>query len=159
MSDCEIVRTVGQPQLESLVAGWLYEAFWRYDGYTLRDVSDFVTSATAVAGPNQCFVLLEGGTPVGTASLTNEDLAERPELTPWLAGVFVAPEARGRGLVRRLITAVEVAAQSAGHRALWLYTSQAERIYQRAGWNTVEVVGRPGKRPVALMRRDLAGCN
>jgi hypothetical protein len=41
------------------------------------------------------------------------DLDERPDLTPWLAGVFVFPEARGRAHVVHLIQAVEAACRSA----------------------------------------------
>ena len=83
-------------------------------------------------------------------------LAERPDLTPWLAGVFVVPEARRRGYAARLIAAVEQAGRAGSIPTLWLYTSSAERIYARAGWRTVETFDRRGK-PTALMRRDLAG--
>jgi hypothetical protein len=43
------------------------------------------------------FILLADGEPVGTASLAAHDLDERPDLTPWLAGVFVDPHTRGQG--------------------------------------------------------------
>jgi len=91
---------------------------------------------------------------VGTASLTAHDLDERPDLTPWLAGVFVPPHARGQGHAGRLVAAVEREARAASIATLWLYTNTAERIYARAGWKTVETVQHNGK-PFALMRRDL----
>jgi N-acetylglutamate synthase-like GNAT family acetyltransferase len=93
--------------------------------------------------------------PVGTASLVAHDLDERPALTPWLAGVFVVPEARSRGHVMHLIRAVEDACRSAGIGTVWLHTASAERVYARAGWHTVEAIQRRGRRPVTLMRRDL----
>jgi GNAT superfamily N-acetyltransferase len=52
-------------------------------------------------------VLLVEDEPVGTASLAAHDLDERPDLTPWLTGVFVAPHARGQGYAAELIAAVE----------------------------------------------------
>jgi len=82
------------------------------------------------------------------------DLNERPELTPWLAGVFVEPHARGRGHAARLIGAVEEASRAASVSTLWLHTNTAERIYARAGWLTVETIRHNGK-PFAPMRRDL----
>jgi hypothetical protein len=105
--------------------------------------------------PPQTFVLLVDDRPIGTASLVSHDLDERPNLTPWLAGVFVIPEARGRGHVIHLIQAVEVACRFAGCGAVWLHTANAERVYARAGWHTVEAIQRQGRRPVTLMRRDL----
>jgi GNAT superfamily N-acetyltransferase len=98
--------------------------------------------------------LLVDDEPVGTASLTAHDLDERPDLTPWLAGMFVVPHARGRGYAAQLITAVEQEACKASISTLWLYTNTAERVYARAEWRTVETVQHNGK-PFALMRRDL----
>jgi GNAT superfamily N-acetyltransferase len=100
------------------------------------------------------FVLLVDDRPVGTASLAEQDLEERPDLTPWLAGVFVEPESRGRGLAAELIAAVEGECRKMAIPMLWLYTRTAEKVYIRAGWRTVETVAHNGK-PYALMRRDL----
>lgn len=102
----------------------------------------------------QTFVLLVDDEPVGTASLTAQDLDERPDLTPWLAGVFVAPHARGHGYAPMLVAAVEEEARRQSISTLWLYTNTAERIYARVGWRTVEAVMHNDK-PYALMRRDL----
>ena len=83
-------------------------------------------------------------------------MKERPDLTPWMASVYVAPEARRRGHVIPLIHAVEAAATAAGILTIWLHTNSAARIYAKAGWRTVEVVQRDGgETPATLMRRDL----
>ena len=92
--------------------------------------------------------------PAGTATLATKDLAERPDLTPWLAGVFVIPEARGRGYVRRLLAAFDGACRAASIRTAWLYTNTAERVYLRGGWQVAETIHRQGKLPTTLMRRD-----
>ena len=150
-----IVRTSERPDLIPTVAAWVWEAFWGRDGYTLEHVEGVYRSFTAEVGPQQAFVLLIDERPVGVASLVFGDLEERPDLSPWLAGVFVAPEARGRGHVAGLIRAVEDAARAGGVPILWLYTSSAERIYARAGWRTVEAIEHNG-RPAVLMQRALA---
>ncbi|MBV8653006.1 MAG: GNAT family N-acetyltransferase [Alphaproteobacteria bacterium] len=123
-------------------------------GDTLAQTEATVAASTASRGPPQIFVLLADGVPVGTASFLAEDLEERPDLTPWLANVFVAPEARGRGHVRDLIAAVEAAARAAAVPTLWLFTHDADRIYARAGWRPVEAFEHRGLSTV-LMRRDL----
>ena len=151
----EIVRIAERPDLVPMVAQWLWDE-WHLDaGDSIEAVRDAVAASVSPIGPPQTFVLLVDNRPVGTASLVAHDLDERPNLTPWLAGVFVIPEARGRGHVIHLIQAVEVACRSAGVGTVWLHTTSAERVYARAGWHSVEAIQRHGRRPVTLMRRDL----
>ncbi|MFL1464251.1 GNAT family N-acetyltransferase [Roseococcus sp. DSY-14] len=109
-------------------------------------------------GPTGCFVAFEGAEPVGTASLVQQDLPSRPDLAPWLAGVFVVPEARGRGHAGRLVGHVEAHAAAAGVRTLWLYTGAADGLYARLGWQVAEAAVDPGSgKPVRIMRRALGG--
>jgi len=49
---------------------------------------------------------------------------------------------------------LEQAARAEAMQTLWLYTNTAERVYTRAGWQTVERFQYYGL-PTALMRRDL----
>lgn len=149
-----IVSTSDRPDLVAITARWRWEAFFR-GTEPFEDVLETAqqTSAMGQTIP-RTFVLLVDDEPVGTASLTAHDLDERPDLTPWLAGVFVAPHARGQGYAAQLIAGVEQEARKASIATLWLYTNTAERVYARAGWRTVETVQHDGK-PFALMRRDL----
>jgi len=151
-----IVRMADRPDLVPTVAQWLWHEWWRNAGHTVEATRDAVAASVSPSGPPQTFVLLVDDEPVGTASLVAHDLDERLDLTPWLAGVFVVPEARGRGHVIHLIQAVEAACRNASIGTAWLYTAGAERVYARAGWHTVEAIQRQGRRQVTLMRRDLA---
>jgi GNAT superfamily N-acetyltransferase len=122
--------------------------------YTVEQTLAAVRESVTARPMPRTFILLANGEPVGTASLVAHGLEERPDLTPWLAGVFVEPHARGRGHAGPLISAVEQAARTASILTLWLYTNTAERIYARAGWQTVESVQHGGK-PVVLMKREI----
>ena len=44
------------------------------------------------------FVWVEDGQPVGTAAFVRSDMDTRPELSPWLASVYVKAECRGKGV-------------------------------------------------------------
>ncbi len=145
---------VARPDLARTVSGWLWNEFWRRDGYALDQTLAVVNASVASFGPPQTFVLLVGGQPIATASLAAQDLDERPDLTPWLAGVYVVPEARGRGYASRLIEVVEEACLAARIPTAWLYTSTAERLYQQAGWRVVDTVQRSHRGAVSLMRKD-----
>ena len=115
-----IVRTADRTDLVPVVARWLWEEFSRQSGRPLERVHERIAASTATCGPPQTFVLLVDDRPIGTASLVDHDLDTRPDLTPWLAGVFVVPEARGRGHAARLIGAVEAAGRAAAIPSLWL---------------------------------------
>jgi hypothetical protein len=54
----------------------------------------------------------------------------------------------------RLIGVLEQAARAEAMQTLWLYTNTAERVYARAGWQTVERF-QYYSLPTALMRSDL----
>jgi GNAT superfamily N-acetyltransferase len=150
----QVFSTAERPELAPIVAAWLWEEFRRRRGQSLEATLAAVEASTAAQWMPRTFVLLDEGRPVGTASLAEHDLDERPDLSPWLAGVYVVPPERGRGLAAALIAAVEDEAARLGVPRLWLYTRRAERVYRRAGWETVETVVHGGK-AYALMRREL----
>lgn len=152
----EIVSTAGRPDLAEVSARWRWDAFFRRHGRPLADTMEEALRTAAEAKPMpQTLMLLADGEPVGTASLVAHDLEERMELSPWLAGVFVVPEARGGGHAARLVAAVEAAARAGSAPELWLYTRTAANVYARLGWQQTEDITHNGN-PYVLMRRDLS---
>ena len=89
---------------------------------------------------------------MGTASLTESDLDSRPELTPWLASVFVLPAWRGRGIASALVERVAEEARMAGCPGCYLYTPDQQALYARLGWQMQEELDYRGER-VTLMWR------
>jgi GNAT superfamily N-acetyltransferase len=140
--------------LAPVVAGWLWDAFWHHSGKPFAQLLDVVKNQPRHCRMPKTFILLADTEPLGTASLVAHDLDERPDLTPWLAGMLITPQARGRGYAACLINAVEQEARAALISTLWLYTNTAERVYARAGWQTCETIQHNG-RISALMKRDL----
>ena len=80
----------------------------------------------------------DGAQPVGCASLVEHDMLTRPELSPWLAGVFVPHEQRRRGIGAALVGRVVAEARSLGVPRLYLYTPTTGAFYRRLGWSVVE---------------------
>lgn len=150
-----ITTTRQRPDLIDTVAAWVWSAFRRESGHDLASLRARTAACQAETGPEQCFVLLADGEPAGTVGLIHHDLDERPELTPWLAAMYVRPEARGRGYARQLIRALEHECMKAGIDRVWLYTHKAERLYASLGWRSVETIAKNGANPV-LMCRDLS---
>lgn len=150
-----IVTIHERPDLISLVAHWLWDAFWQPNGHPLEEVREIIAGCSAEMDTPQCFVLLAGEVPCGTASFVSADLELRQDIGPWLAGVYVVPEARGQRCAARLVAAVETAARAAGHPALFLYTHDAQPLYRKLGWQVLEET-EDGRRPVTIMWRDLS---
>ncbi len=148
------IRTVSDnPNLAPVVAGWIVAAFFDHpDGYTVEEMTALILAPAA--GPKETFVLFDDDQPVGTAALVPADLDSRPDLVPWLAGVFVETAFRGRGHATALIRRVEAFAAEASVPVLWLYTAKAEALYAELGWESVGMEMDRGE-PVVLMRRIL----
>ncbi len=53
-------------------------------------------------GRRSCFIAVEGETLVGTVGLWRCDLISRQDLFPWMAALYVSPDARGRGIAQLL---------------------------------------------------------
>lgn len=86
----------------------------------------------------ETFVALGNGKIVGTASIVENDIVTRPELAPWLAAVYVAPEFRGRGIGSKLVLVVVQEAKMLGVERLYLFTSDRMNFYCRLGWKAFE---------------------
>jgi N-acetylglutamate synthase-like GNAT family acetyltransferase len=75
---------------------------------------------------------------IGSASLLAQDLDTRPELSPWLASVYVAEEYRRRGIGSALVRRAVKEAAALGVETLYLFTPDREQFYKRLGWFVVE---------------------
>jgi GNAT superfamily N-acetyltransferase len=74
----------------------------------------------------------------GSALLVEQDFDLRPDLSPWLAGVFVPPRYRKNGVASALVTRIETEAALLAVKNLYLYTAHAETLYARLGWQVLE---------------------
>ncbi|MFB8086324.1 GNAT family N-acetyltransferase [Streptomyces sp. NPDC055992] len=95
-----------------------------------------VRAAAVEAGQVQVWVARDGGRVAGTIGLARAPLPNARHRAE-VAKLMVRPSARGQGLGRQLLTAVERAAAEEGITLLILDTesgSPAERLYRAAGW-------------------------
>jgi GNAT superfamily N-acetyltransferase len=146
-----IVAVTDRPELAPVVATWLVSEFGYPGSRTVEELTAKILAPPI--GPEESFVLLDQDRPVGTASLSHDDLASRRDLTPWLAGVFVEPAHRGRGYASVLVRRVEAFASAASVPTLWLYTWTAESLYARLGWERVGPETDRGEEVMLMSRR------
>ena len=73
---------------------------------------------------------------LGLATLVDDDeLPGATEPGPWLAAVFVVPEARKIGVGSALVDHVVSRSRELGYAELFLYTEYQDQWYQKKGWS------------------------
>ncbi len=75
---------------------------------------------------------------LGSAALVENDMETNPQLSPWLASVFVTEQHRCRGVGTQLIRHVMQQARQAGINSLYLFTPDKADFYQKLGWKILK---------------------
>jgi GNAT superfamily N-acetyltransferase len=108
-------------------------------------------------------IALINGELAGSCKICEDDFdGARPNMTPWLATLFVLPTHRGKGVGSALANkaAFEVKSSGCGD-VLYLWACEREvalGMYQKLGWKIVEETVPPNKEEFDLaiiMKRDL----
>ncbi|HEX2905782.1 MAG TPA: GNAT family N-acetyltransferase [Phototrophicaceae bacterium] len=133
----KVIYLSAVPQFLPLIANWIHHEFWS------PDVPVQVLLALLqnhLAGPQipLTLVAMADEQPVGTVSLIENDVKEKPDLRPWLAALYVLPEYRQQGVGSQLVSAVCAAAQRLGERTLYLSAVEEVNFYARRGWQVIE---------------------
>lgn len=132
-----------------------WESMYRVQGKTESDVVATVKSRAVDNEIPLTMIAHENGALCGSVTLKVNEGDEFPELTPWLAGVFVLPQFRGKGIGRSLVTFAEmVASEKFGVRKLYLYTSTAAGLYSALGYCVFAQAEKDGK-VVEYMEKEL----
>ena len=135
----QIINIGTQPEHIPEVAHWLFTEWGHLTpGSSVERSIRRLTERCQSADLPVTFIAVEEQQVVGTVSLVPHDLKIRMDLTPWIASVFVKPDARGRGIGSQLVTFAEQKAQRRGISTVYLFTPNKQRMYARLGWNTIE---------------------
>jgi len=121
------------PQFVNTVAQWIHDEWWTgAPGYTPETVAARLREASTPGRIPLTLVGLMDEMPVGTVSLWVHDDDTPPELTPWLAALYVLPQERGRGMGTRLTLRLLDEARRLRVRTLYLSTPIPD-FYRRLG--------------------------
>ena len=153
--DIEIAYLADHEEAIGELAQWFYgEWSYLYPDKALDDVKNAIAERTNRDRVPMALVAFEGAVLAGTVCLKTHDMDTRLDLSPWLAGLYVAGPFRGRGIGTTLVKAVEQKAIGLGIRKLYLYTPSAEVFYLRLAWLTLEVTEYLGTK-VTIMDKEM----
>jgi GNAT superfamily N-acetyltransferase len=157
VASLRIESAADHPGLVPIVGRWHWEhGGWRDPGGSLESWIEGLRARTNPDRIPATFLAFEGGNLVGSATLVEHDIPDRVDLKhlrPWLAGVYVIPEARGRGVGSAVVLHAESRALFFGVKRLYLYTRGAADFYLRLGWRVLAHDDFAG--PITIMARDL----
>ena len=135
-----------RPEFFDTVARRIWQAWWEAEGASLDYICGRLRENMSEVPIPFALVAHHGGAFLGTASVIASDLAERPQLTPWVAAVWVEQEARGHGIGAALVErAVKDCFALGMVRAYLCARPRMLAFYERLGWTLLErQVGRNG---------------
>jgi predicted N-acetyltransferase YhbS len=150
----EIRYLEDNPEIISTVAKWIYEEWGRLvKGRTLETAHVKVRQALNSRKIPLTLVAFLDNKPVGTVSIDTEDMSTHPELTPWMASVYVDTAYRKRGVGSALCERIKEDFRRLGVKTAYLFTPDQEKLYAGLGWKTISREGYRGE-DVVIMRLD-----
>jgi len=154
----QIEPIADHPELVEVVARWHWEEWGDAQTSSLDAWAESLRHRAGRDAVPTTFVALDGDELLGSVTLTDHDMpghVRYGELAPWLAGMLVRPDARGRGVGTALMKHAVGAAERWGIERLYLYSESARPFYERLGWSVLEETEWEGGR-VAVMTRATA---
>ena len=89
--------------------------------------------------------------------MTQFDLDERQDRSPWVVGAIVRPARRGKGIGHALMAGLETWATKLGIDQIWVATGgRAVHFYQQCGWEHVEDLLTEGGEMATILRKQLS---
>ena len=128
-----------RPEFFDTVAERIWRAWWKPDKYPFDHIASRLRENMTAAPVPLALVAHDGEAFLGTASLIASDLAERPHLTPWVAAVWVEPQARQHGVGSALVDrAIQDCFKLGFSRAYLCARPQRSAFYEKLGWLPIE---------------------
>ncbi len=128
-----------RPEFFDTVADRIWRAWWQPSGYPLDYIATRVRENIAPTPIPFALVAHDGKKFLGTTSVIAADLEERPELTPWVAAVWVEEDARRHGIGAALVDRATQDCFALGIRRAWLCARpRMSPFYEGLGWTVAE---------------------
>jgi len=128
-----------RPEFFGVVADRIWRAWWRARCIPLDAISSRLQDNLKAAAIPFSLVAHDGEIFLGTASVIASDLSERPQLTPWVAAVWVERSARRCGIGSTLVNRASRDCLALGFKSAYLCAQpRMTHFYERLGWTIVE---------------------
>lgn len=128
-----------RPDFVETIADRMWHAWWRDSGNPLSAVTGHLREFLPASRMPQGFVAHRGDIYVGSVLLIDNDLEERSHLKPWVAALWVEPEARQQGVGAALVEHGVATAFALGFPTVHLCAQATKSdFYARRSWIEIE---------------------
>jgi predicted N-acetyltransferase YhbS len=137
-----------------ILSDWFYREWsYLYPERTEEDFGKFISERVNKDKIPITLVAFEDDELVGTVCLKTHDMDNKPDLSPWLAGLYVKESWRKKGVGSTLVKAIEQKAVELGINHLFLYTPESANFYSNLGWSVIKKENYH-KVPVTIMEKN-----
>lgn len=133
----EIITLEDRNDLAATCAKWNHKEWGQAAGATEEEIVAALHALIHSTDGQTVRAALWNGELAGFVLLIHNDLDSHPQLKPWVASLLVAPEFRGRGIAKALMTSIEAAACELGYSEAYLYTDKPD-LYRKIAWTDFE---------------------
>jgi GNAT superfamily N-acetyltransferase len=127
------------PAFFDTVADRIWRAWWEPGGHPLAYIATRLRENMTDTPIPFALVAHDGERFLGTASVVASDLEERPQLTPWVAAVWVDEHARRHGVASALVNQATRDCFALGIRRAYLNARpRLAGFYEGLGWIVAE---------------------
>ncbi len=119
-----------------VLANWHHQE-WKHLNDPAYDLSARINDYEKIIDADSfpaMFVAHNEDTALGSVRLIDDDMDTHPELTPWLASLYVHPDYRHKGIGSALIQTIEDTASKLNFKTIYLFTEDKQTIYQKQDW-------------------------
>jgi GNAT superfamily N-acetyltransferase len=128
-----------RPEFFDTVADRIWRAWWKDARVPLDHIAGRLQENLNTEPIPIALVAHDGAEFLGTASVIASDLEGRPQLTPWVAAVWVEPHARSRGVGGALVERAARDCFALGFARAYLCARPTlTGFYERIGWIAIE---------------------
>lgn len=117
----------------------IWRAWWEGRGVALEDIERRLAGVVGSAEGEFGLAASLDGRFAGVCLAIHSDLDDRPDLSPWIAALWVDPEFRKRGIARELVMETLARCAAAGTEIVYLCAHRPLRnFYLAMGWRLIE---------------------
>lgn len=128
------------PDFIPVCASWAFGQWGCQSGGSFERANKRFTEGANKTSIPLTLVAIADGKPAGMISLWVSDFDGRPDLSPWLASVYVHPFHRNKGIALSLVKRLEAEALRLDYKRLYLVTEESKGLYEKNGWQEINQV-------------------
>jgi N-acetylglutamate synthase-like GNAT family acetyltransferase len=121
------------------ISNWIYSEFiiGHIPDIEIQDIEKAIKNRKMNEIP-MTLICLKDNNCIGTISIFSNDLSKLPQLTPWIAALYIDKNYRNKGFGKQLMKEAENIVKKLGYEKLYLRTETASKYYNKLGWNKIK---------------------